>query len=263
MRNVILSTYSSKESEKFLYPPKRWDESEDKALTMDELIRSNRELEQFAFVASHDLQEPLKIISLYLQILNRKYEGSLDNKAVENISSILEKAERMQKLIQSILSYAQVGKGNVQFTPLDSNVAINQAIENLKVTIEENSVQISCEDCPAVMGDEIRLTQLFQNLINNAIKFRKKEEFSRIHISVKQKDDQWLFSIEDNGIGIEREHIQDIFEIFKRLHSQSEYAGSGIGLALCKRIVESHGGNIWAKSDIGKGTTVYFTIPKL
>jgi len=262
MRNEILSAYYDKQSQEVLYPPKRWIETE-KALTMDELIRSNRELEQFAFVASHDLQEPLKIISLYLQLLDRKYKGKLDDKADCNISAILEKAERMQKLIQSILSYARAGQGNIEFTKIDSTGALNQAIENLKITIEENSAQIRCEGCPVIMGDEIRLTQLFQNLISNAIKFHKKGVSPCISISVKQKDDQWLFSIEDNGIGIEREHIQNIFEIFRRLHSQSEYAGSGIGLASCKRIVESHQGNIWAESEIGKGTTVYFNIPKI
>jgi light-regulated signal transduction histidine kinase (bacteriophytochrome) len=263
MRNEILSAYYNKQSKEVLYPPKKWDESKAKVLTMDELIRSNRELEQFAFVASHDLQEPLKIISLYLQLLDRKYKGKLDDKADGNISAILEKAERMQKLIQSLLSYARIGKGNIEFTKTDSNVALNQAIENLKITIEENSAQIRCEGCPVIMGDEIRLTQLFQNLISNAIKFHKKDVFPCISISVKQKDNQWLFSIEDNGIGIEREHIQNIFEIFRRLHSQIEYAGSGIGLASCKRIVESHQGNIWAESEIGKGTTVYFNIPKI
>jgi len=263
MRNEILSAYYNKHSQEVLYPPKKWDESETKDLTMDELIRSNRELEQFAFVASHDLQEPLKIISLYLQILDRKYKGKLDDKADGNISAILEKAERMQELIQSILSYARVGKGNTEFTKLDCNVVLNQAIENLKVTIEENSAQIKCDGCPVIMGDEIRLTQLFQNLISNAIKFHKKGEIPYVHISAKQKDDQWVFSIEDKGIGMEKEDIQNIFEVFRRLHPQSEYAGSGIGLALCKRIVESHGGNIWAESEVGKGTVFYFTIPKI
>jgi light-regulated signal transduction histidine kinase (bacteriophytochrome) len=250
-------------SQEVFYPPKRWNELEAKVLTMDELIRSNKELEQFAFVASHDLQEPLKIISLYLQILKRKQNGGLEEKADENISSILEKAERMQKLIQSILSYAQVGKGAIQFKEIDSNVALTQAIENLKVTIKENSAQIRCANFPVIMGDEIRITQLFQNLINNAIKFCKKGESPIIDISVKQKDDRWLFSIQDNGIGVERDQIKNIFEIFKRLHPQSEYVGSGIGLALCRRIVESHGGNIWAESEVGKGAVFYFTIPKI
>jgi light-regulated signal transduction histidine kinase (bacteriophytochrome) len=263
MRNETLSSYYNERSVEVLYPPRKWDEPETKILTMDELVRSNRELEQFAFAVSHDLQEPLKLISLYLQFLNRKYKGRLDDKENENMSSILDKSERMQKLIQSMLDYARVGNGNLQFTKFDSNVALTQAIENLKVTIEENSAKIRCEDCPVIMGDGIRLTQLFQNLINNAIKFHKKGELPYIRISVKQKENQWLFSVEDNGIGVEREHIQDIFQILKRLHPQSEYAGTGIGLALCKRIVESHGGNIWVESEIGKGTTVYFNIPKI
>lgn len=246
-----------------LYPPKRWNEAETKALTMDELIRSNRELERFAFVASHDLQEPLKVISLYLQILNRKYKGKLDYNAEKNFSYVLDRTERMQNLIQNLLEYAQVGKGNIRFMRMDSRVVINCAIDNLKATIQENSVKITCEDFPIIIGDRIQLTQLFQNLINNAIKFHKKGELPFVHISAKQQETQWLFSIKDNGIGIKQEHLQNIFEIFRRLHSQSEYKGNGLGLALCKRIVESHGGHIWVESEIGKGTIVYFYIPKV
>jgi light-regulated signal transduction histidine kinase (bacteriophytochrome) len=257
-----LIAYPEEKSKEVLYPPKRWSEPETKALTMDELIRSNRELEQFAFVASHDLQEPLKVISLYLQILNRKYKGKLDTHAERNFSYILDRTERMQHLIQSLLEYAQVGKGNTRFIRTDSGVVIERAIDNLKVTIQENSAKITYEDCPIIMGDEIQLTQLFQNLINNAIKFYKKGEPPCVHISAEQQETQWLFSIKDNGIGIKQEHLQNIFELFRRLHSQIEYKGNGLGLGLCKRIVESHGGHIWAESEIGKGTTVYFNIPQ-
>ena len=231
-------------------------------LTMDELVRSNQELEQFAFAASHDLQEPLKAISFYLRSFNKKYQGRLDDKADEIILSILDRSERMQHLVQNILTYARAGKENIPFTKLDSRIVLKRAIENLKVTIEDNSAQIRYEGCPVIMGDEIQLTQLFQNLIDNAIKFRKKEESPCVHISARQKGEQWLFAIQDNGIGIQREHIQSIFNIFTRLHSYNEYAGNGIGLALCKRTVESHRGRIWVGSEVGKGTTVYFTIPK-
>jgi light-regulated signal transduction histidine kinase (bacteriophytochrome) len=253
--------YSS--TDLFMNRPPRWNEPETELVSMGELIRSNRELEQFAFAASHDLQEPLKIISLYLRILHRKYKGRLDDSADENISYILDRAEGMQKLIQSMLEYAQVGKGDIRFIKVDSGMVFNRAIENLRVSIEKNSAHIMFEDCPVILGDEIQLTQLFQNLINNAIKFSKKEEFPCIRISAKQTDNRWLFSIQDNGIGMKKEHLQNIFEAFRRLHPQSEYPGNGIGLALCKRIVESHRGNIWAESEIGKGTTIYFNIPQI
>jgi light-regulated signal transduction histidine kinase (bacteriophytochrome) len=262
MRVENLSVRYTKESEEPLNPPRRGNGPETGVLTREELIRSNRELENFAFAASHDLQEPLNVISLYLQILNRKYKGRLDDTADENFSYILDRTERMKKLIQSMLEYARAGNGNINLTKLDSRTVINQAIENLKVTIEENSAQIQCEDCPVILGDEIQLTRLFQNLINNALKFRKKEERPCIRISCVQQENQWLFSITDNGIGIKQEHIEKIFDIFRRLHSQSQYAGSGIGLALCKRIVESHRGNIWAESEVGKGTAFYFHIPR-
>jgi light-regulated signal transduction histidine kinase (bacteriophytochrome) len=251
----------SEASGEYFYPHQRGEEPEPGILTMEELVRSNRELEKFAFAASHDLQEPLKVVSLYLKILNKKYIGRLDDKTEENFSYILDRMERMEKLIQSMLDYARVGRGHVRFTKVDTGEVLHHAIENLKVTIQENSAHIRYEDCPVIMGDEIQLTQLFQNLINNAIKFHKKEEPSFVRISAKQKENHWLFSIEDNGIGIKHEHIENIFDIFRRLHSQNEYAGSGIGLALCKRIVEHHRGKIWAESEVGKGSTFYINIP--
>ena len=203
MRNDILSTYPTPQSEELLYPPQQWVEPETKALTMDELIRSNRDLEQLAFAASHDLQEPLKVISLYLEFFNKKYKGRLDEKADQIIFSILDRSERMQKLVQNMLSYAQVGKENTPFVRIDSAVALTRAIENLKVSIDENSARITYDDCPVIMGDEVQLTQLFQNLINNAIKFRKKGELPYIHVSAKRTEGHWLFSIQDNGIGID------------------------------------------------------------
>ena len=144
---------------------------------------------------------------------------------------------------------------------MDSNEAIKSAVENLKVSIEESATHISYENCPVVNADEVQLTQLFQNLINNAVKFRKNGEAARIHISARQDNDQWVFSVRDNGIGIAPENMKNIFELFRRLHTQNEYTGSGIGLALCQRIVESHRGKIWAESQPGEGTIMYFTIP--
>ncbi len=243
-----------------LHIPKNRIGSQDKTLTTDELIRSNRELEQFAFTASHDLQEPLKAISLYLQLYHKKYSGKLGDQADEAISRILDKTNRMQKLIQNILNYSRVGKEDVELVKLNSDLILKRAIGNLNATIKENLAQITHETLPIVMGNNIQLMQLFQNLISNAIKFSKGDDFPRIHISFVQKDRQWVFLVQDNGIGIAQKDIQKIFDIFHRLHSSSEYGGNGIGLALCKRIVESHGGKIWIESEVGKGTAVYFTM---
>ena len=200
---------------------------------------------------------------LYVQLLGKKYKGRVDDNADEIISIILESTERMQKLIQNALSYAQTGKGNISFKEVDCNVVINRAIKNLRASIGGSRARIICEDCPVIMGDEIQLTQVFQNLISNAVKFRKSAGIFSIRISIKQKNSQWVFAIQDNGIGIRHEDIQYIFELFKRLHAHHEYPGTGIGLTLCKRIIESHGGEIWVESEIGKGTTFFFTLPVL
>lgn len=240
----------------------RWDKSGITSLTMEELTRSNKELEQFAFIAAHDLQEPLRVSSSYAQLLDRKYSGRLDGKADRIIAAILKNNERMARLIHSLLEFSQAGRGKAQFKELDSSILLGQVIENLKLKIHENAAQIICVDCPVIKGDEMQLTQLFQNLLMNAIKFRKKEEKPEIHISAKEKRYQWFFSVRDNGIGVDPEHAQVIFDPFRRLHTQGEYAGSGIGLALCKRIVEFHRGKIWIESEVGKGTTVCFTIHK-
>ncbi len=249
-------------SAEVLYPPKEWDKSDIAALTISELTRSNKELEQFAFVAAHDLQEPLKVAYSYLQLFDKKYKGKLDDNADKMMVAIIENTERLQNLVQSLLKYSQAGRTQIQYKGWDSSVLLNRAIENLKVSIEESAAVIRHEGCHIIWGDEIQLTQLFQNLIGNAIKFRKKEEAPAIYISVRQEDAQWVFAVQDNGIGIAPEDTQRIFDLFRRLHPQSEYTGCGIGLALCKKIVESHRGRIWVESEIGKGTTVYFTIPK-
>lgn len=260
MINNVLGVLSGKESQ-FLYPPQEWGRGEADALTINELTRSNKELEQFAFSAAHDIQEPLKVTHAYIQLLDKRYKGKLDDGADMIISSVLRNTEKMQKLVQNLLRYSRVGEGNLQLKELDSNEALKSAIENLRITIDESSTQISYENCPVVHADEVQLTQLFQNLINNAVKFRKNGEAARIHICARQESDQWVFSVEDKGIGIAPENIKNIFELFRRLHTQNEYAGSGIGLALCQRIVESHQGKIWAESQPGEGTTMYFTIP--
>ena len=225
----------------------------------EELIQSNRDLEQFAYVASHDLQEPLRAVTSYAQLLARKYQGNLDAKADKYINYIVDGATRMQQLIEDLLEFSRVGTRAKALVPTDCDNVLNQVLENLKIAIAQNRAKITHDPLPTIMGDEIQLIQLFQNLIGNAIKFRGEEPL-RIHISVETREKEWLFSVRDNGIGIETEYFERIFTIFQRLHSKSEYPGTGIGLAVCKKIVERHGGHIWVKSQSGAGTTFYFTI---
>ena len=216
-------------------------------------------MEEFAYVASHDLQEPLRAVTSYAQLLARKYQDNLDAKAYKYIKYIVEGATRMQQLIEDLLEFSRVGTRAKALVPTDCDNVLNQVLENLKIAIAESRARVTHDPLPTVMGDEIQLIQLFQNLIGNAIKFRCEEPL-RIHISVETREKEWLFSVRDNGIGIETEYFERIFTIFQRLHSKSEYPGTGIGLAVCKKIVERHGGRIWIKSKPGTGTTFYFTI---
>lgn len=226
------------------------------------LAYSNRELEQFAYVASHDLQEPLRAVNSYAQLIARKYQGNLDAKADKYIGYIMEGATRMQQLINDLLEFSRVGTRAKALKPTACEAVLNQVLANLKVAIADNQAVITHDSLPTVMGDEIQLIQLLQNLIGNAIKFRR-EEPPQVHISVKPEEREWIFSVRDNGIGIETEYFDRIFTIFQRLHSRAEYPGTGIGLAVCKKIVERHGGRIWVESESGVGTTFYFTIPSL
>ncbi len=228
--------------------------------TLEDLERSNKELEQFAYIASHDLQEPLRMVSGFTQLLDRRYKGKLDKSADEFIVYIVDGTTRMQRMIEDLLAYSRVGPRGKQFEPADLEVVLNQAVVNLKVIIEQSGAQITHDPLPTVMADDTQMIQLFQNLIANAIKFRRKEP-SRIHISAQRKGNDWVFSVRDNGIGIAPEFMGYLFQLFQREHAASEYPGTGIGLAVCKRIVERHGGRIWAESGVGKGSTFYFTIP--
>jgi PAS domain S-box-containing protein len=225
-----------------------------------ELARSNSELEQFAYVASHDLQEPLRMVASYTELLARRYKGKMDSDADEFIGFAVDGANRMKRLIDDLLAYSRVSTKGKDPKPTNSESSLQQALANLSVAIEENRAVVTWDELPLVMTDESQLIQLFQNLIGNAVKF-KTSEAPKVHISAELKNNEWVFSVKDNGIGISPEFFKRIFQIFQRLHKKSEYPGTGIGLAVCKRIVERHGGEIWLESELGKGTTFYFTYP--
>ncbi len=226
------------------------------------LQRSNEDLRQFAYVASHDLQEPLRMVSSYTQLLSERYRDQLDEKANKFIHYAVDGAVRMQALIQDLLVFSRVDTRGADLKTVDAHGALGKAIANLKTVIEENDALVTTGDLPCVMADEIQLAQVFQNLISNGIKFRRKVP-PRISVSAHRKDQCWLFSVKDNGIGIESKYKNKIFIIFQRLHTRSEYPGTGIGLALCKRIIERHNGTIWFESDLERGTIFFFTLPIL
>jgi PAS domain S-box-containing protein len=226
------------------------------------LERSNRELEQFAYVASHDLQEPLRMVSSFTQLLAKRYQGKLDKDADEFIAYAVAGAERMQRLINDLLTYSRVDTRGKSFEPIDSEAVFNQAVANLRVAIKEGEAVITHDPLPPLIADDLQIVQLFQNLLGNAIKFHGKEP-PRIHVSAKQEGNEWVFSFRDNGIGIAPEYFDRIFVIFQRLHGREEYPGTGTGLTICKKIVECHGGRIWVESEPSKGSTFYFTIPTI
>jgi signal transduction histidine kinase len=227
---------------------------------MEELQRSNSELEQFAYVASHDLQEPLRMVASYCQLLQRRYAAKLDGDAHEFIGFAVEGAKRMQSLINDLLLYSRVGTKGKPFTATPLEQVLADALANLTVSIEEAKAEISHDPLPVVQGDEVQLLQLFQNLIGNALKFRR-ETPVRIHVGARREGDQWLISVTDNGIGIEPQYAERIFMIFQRLHTREQYPGTGIGLSVCKKIVERHGGRIWVEPAPTSGSVFKFTAP--
>lgn len=223
-----------------------------------ELARSNSELEQFAYIASHDLQEPLRTINSYLDLIEKRYHDKIDEEGKEFIHFVTDASKRMRTLIQSLLAYSRINR--IQpFAIIDLKELMENVLENLHSSIEENKVTISFQELPNIYGDYVLIQQLFQNLIENAIKFRGSEN-PKVAISCIKKGAKFLFTIKDNGIGIKKENLGKLFVVFQRFHSQQEYPGTGIGLAICKKIVERHKGDIWVESEINKGTTFYFTL---
>ena len=226
----------------------------------EELERSNRELEQFAYVASHDLQEPLRMVSSYVALLGRRYDGQLDERADKYIHFAVDGANRMQRLIHDLLAYSRVGTRGVELTPTDTVSLVRETLSNLEVAIDESDAKVVYSDLPWVMGDPSQLRQLFQNIIGNALKFRS-ESRPRVELCASRDGDHWTFSIRDNGVGFDQRYAERIFGVFKRLHRNAEIPGTGIGLAICQRIIDRHGGRIWAESKLGEGSCFYFTLP--
>jgi PAS domain S-box-containing protein len=229
--------------------------------TAADLARSNAELEQFAYVASHDLQEPLRMVASYTQLLARRYTGKLDEDADEFIGFAVDGARRMQELINDLLTYSRVGTRPLQPEAVDTNQLVDQVVNDLTAAIADSHASVLRNELPMVQGDPTQLRQLFQNLIANGIKFHRPSTEPQVQVSAARENGAWTFSVRDNGIGIEPQYQERIFALFQRLHTRADYPGTGIGLAICKKIVERHGGQIRVDSAPGRGTTFLFSLP--
>jgi signal transduction histidine kinase len=226
----------------------------------EEIEQSNIELQQFAYIASHDLQTPLRSISGFAQLLRSEYEGKLDDEADDWIRRVVDGAERMQTLIRDLLAYSRVESRSQPFQQVDIALVFDDAVAQLEASISDAEAEVTRGDLPKIMGDHSQLVQLLQNLIGNGVKYHG-DEPPCVHISAERNGVQWTFSVRDNGIGIEAKHYEKVFDIFRRLHTQQEYPGTGIGLAVCRRVVHRHGGKLWVESEPGQGSTFYFSIP--
>ncbi|MGV3760702.1 MAG: sensor histidine kinase [Actinomycetota bacterium] len=235
---------------------------EELAQAAEELMRSNRDLEQFAYVASHDLQEPLRKVISFSQLLQQRYGGQMDERADQYIAFAVDGARRMQVLINDLLAFSRVGRLSAELVPVELDACAQRAIDNLSERIEETGATVEVGDLPEVEGELNLLTAVFQNLIGNAIKFRRPDVSPVVRVSASESPEHWEVTVADNGIGIEPEYADRVFVIFQRLHTKDAYSGTGIGLALCRRIIEHHGGNIWVDTTATEGTTIRFTIPK-
>jgi PAS domain S-box-containing protein len=234
---------------------------EDLARQAEALARSNVELERFAYVTSHDLQEPMRTVRSFAQLLQRRCADQLPDEAAEFLKYVTEGVQRMQGLINDLLTYSRVSSQGHAFAPADCMQVLELVMQNLTATIDVQDAKVTYDPLPTVVGDATQLGQVFQNLIANAIKFQGKRP-PKIHVSAEELAQAWVFSVADNGIGVAPQYFERIFVIFQRLHTIEEYGGTGIGLAICKKIVERHGGRIWVESEVGKGSTFYFSIPK-
>jgi PAS domain S-box-containing protein len=233
---------------------------EDLKCLADELKRSNNDLQQFAYIAAHDLQAPLHAVDGYMRLIAGRYKDKLDEKGKEFVEHAIETVKDMSTLIRDLLEYSKVGSKDLHLKPVDCSSVLDKAISSLRKAIEENKVVITHDKLPTFVADPSQISRLFQNLVGNALKYRSNET-PIIRISAQRMEKEWLFSVSDNGIGIAPDQTERIFKVFTRLHSKGEYPGTGIGLAICKRIVERHGGRIWVESELGKGSTFFFTLP--
>ncbi|NES12516.1 MULTISPECIES: ATP-binding protein [Micromonospora] len=229
----------------------------------EELTRSNRDLEQFAYVASHDLQEPLRKVASFCQLLQRRYSGQLDERADQYISFAVDGAQRMQRLINDLLAFSRIGRLTTGFTEVDLNKVMGDVAAQTDAARQYADAELTWENLPVIRGEEPLLTNLLANLVSNSIKFRRPDVPPRVHVSARLVEDEWEITCQDNGIGIEPEFADKIFVIFQRLHSKDAYPGTGIGLAIVKKIVEYHGGRVWVDTDAGEGTAIRFTLPAL
>jgi len=230
-------------------------------LTAEEVKRSNRDLEQFAYIASHDLQEPLRAVGGYVKLLQRRFPENMDAKALEYINGAAAGADRMERLISDLLAFSRVGTRGGAFSPADLDAILNEALHNLQTSLTTTQAKVTREALPTLAVDATQVMQIFQNLIGNAIKFRS-ERPPEIHVGAQKQPGRWVFSVRDNGIGIEPQYFERIFQIFQRLHTRKHYPGTGIGLAICKKMVERHDGAIWVESEPGRGSTFFFSLPE-
>lgn len=228
----------------------------------EQLLRSNIELERFAYIASHDLQEPLRMVANFTDLLAEEYSDRLDETALEYMGFLKDAARRMQVLVTDLLEYSRAGNDNLELQPVDAADKLRIVLLDMQDVITQTEAKVTYDDLPVLYANPMHFVRLIQNLIGNALKYSRDDVTPEIHIGVEDKQDMWVFSVRDNGIGIAEEYLEQVFVIFKRLHKRSEYEGTGIGLSICKRIVEALNGSIWVESPPGGGSTFYFTIPK-